>query len=88
MIKNQELMFSDQEWSQVSPEVKDLIRKMLNRNQSERIKASEVMEFKWPVLNNRNQSSGRKKSPNKLKIANKQSGYGNNSKSTSIRKLI
>jgi serine/threonine protein kinase len=48
-IMNNELRFSKQDWSHVSSDYKDLVTKLLDRNQETRIKASEVL--KHPLFN-------------------------------------
>ena len=47
IIKSSELIFVDPFWSDISVEAKDLIRKMLNRDQEARIKASDILADKW-----------------------------------------
>lgn len=51
LIKTQPLIFSPRDWDHVSPQIVDLIKKMLDRDQETRIKASQVADFKWPMLN-------------------------------------
>lgn len=52
-IQSNELVFSQQDWANVSSDAMELIAKMLNRNQATRIKASEILEDKW-FINYRN----------------------------------
>lgn len=49
LIKSQPLIFSEQDWANVSPQVIELIKKMLDRDQEARIKITEVVDFKWPA---------------------------------------
>jgi len=47
LIKSSELVFQAKYWEGVSEEARDLIVKMLNRSQAERISAEEVLKHKW-----------------------------------------
>jgi hypothetical protein len=49
-IQNNELRFSKPDWFKVSQAAKDLIIRMLDRSQTTRIKASEILEDKWFTL--------------------------------------
>lgn len=46
-VKHQDLAFDDPEWNEISAEAKDLIRKMLNRDEAKRFSASQVLQHKW-----------------------------------------
>jgi len=48
-IKNGTIHFPEEEWSSVSDQAKDLIRKLLVREASDRIEASQVLEHPWIV---------------------------------------
>ena len=48
-IKNGTIHFPEEDWSQVSPQAKDLIKKLLVREASERIEASSVLNHPWIV---------------------------------------
>jgi serine/threonine protein kinase len=46
-IKKNELTFPDPIWNDISDDVKDLIRKMLDVNQETRIKAEDILKHQW-----------------------------------------
>ena len=47
MIKKSELQFLPTYWDSISDDAKDLIRKMLDRNQETRIKAQDILNHRW-----------------------------------------
>lgn len=46
-VKHQDLAFDDPEWNEISAEAKDLIKKMLNRDEAKRFSAAQVLQHKW-----------------------------------------
>jgi calcium-dependent protein kinase len=47
LVNNINVSLKDSEWSTISPEAKELIRKMLKKNPAERISAQEAYENVW-----------------------------------------
>ncbi|CAF0754761.1 unnamed protein product [Brachionus calyciflorus] len=47
LIKTKELNFVEEDWLHISPAAVDLIKKMLDRNQETRIKASDILIHPW-----------------------------------------
>jgi len=47
LIKRGRFTFYDEDWSNISDEAKDLIKRLLTRNPLERISASEAKKHKW-----------------------------------------
>ncbi|RNA27257.1 serine threonine- kinase DCLK2 isoform X3, partial [Brachionus plicatilis] len=60
LIKNQELKFLEEDWLNISGPAIDLIRKMLDRNPENRVKASEILNHHW--FNRDDSSQEREKS--------------------------
>jgi len=56
-IKNGTIHFPEEDWSQVSPQAKDLIKKLLVREASERIEASSVLNHPWIVSGGQSSST-------------------------------
>ena len=48
-IQNGDYKFSDGEWSGISPEAKDLIRRLLERDVKARLSAHQVLKHPWVV---------------------------------------
>ncbi len=48
-IQNGEYKFSDEQWSEISSEAKDLIRRLLERDVKERLSAYQVLKHQWVV---------------------------------------
>ena len=51
LIKTSELVFQKPYWDEISSDAKDLIAKMLDRNQETRLSADDVLRHKWIVDN-------------------------------------
>ncbi len=47
MIKYEQLKFTKPYWDNISDEAKDLISKMMDRNQQTRIKAEDILNHEW-----------------------------------------
>ena len=46
-IQNQNPIFTGEEWEDITPEAKDLIKLMLKKNQNERLSADQCLKHKW-----------------------------------------
>ena len=47
LILQGKIEFDEKEWSKISPEAKDLIRKLLTKNEKQRLSAEEALKHPW-----------------------------------------
>ena len=74
-IQNQNPIFGGEEWEDITPEAKDLIKLMLKKNPNERLNAEQCLSHKWFRLmesseKNKNQKISKQIQINAINIAN------------------